>query len=528
MVRRVSTEIISKASPPSAVNALVTALHDEDMDICISALQGLSRLQASSALLDVASLLSAPQPVIRAQAVDTLRALTPYPHGLSILLTRMLDDSEPHVQVRAIVALLTIDPSHPSRNLLRQMSMVGDVDERVLALNALAEIGDPNALILFSTELEDVHAPIAVRCAAASALASCGITAIPELKKTLCTEYSSLRSSVAYALGKIGETALPEVMNSLTEPDSEEGALLALEQLPAWKEAGRVRNYVKSRVESSIHFEGLWLAIHNIKDERIQLLADSLHSRARKDGIHSLKALSFLSDREAISIAVDHLQSRDTRQHANALETLESIRDAALIRPLFRVWESANETQSVIDAQEIIAELINENDDWLRACAIFSKEESMETLSTLSIIERILLLRLVPLLTDLSPTDLQRVAAIATENDFVAGEILCEQGETGNEMFVIVSGEVRIVVSSEGQPEKDIARRTTGNVVGEMSIISGDTRIASVIAVGDVRTLCLDRLSFESLLRERPEVGLAVMRELCGRLKELSYAVPHL
>ena len=144
----------------------------------------------------------------------------------------------------------------------------------------------------------------------------------------------------------------------------------------------------------------------------------------------------------------------------------------------------------------------------------------METLTTLSIMERVLLLRRVPLLADLSPADLQRVAAIATEHDFVNDEIICEQGEAGDEMYVIVSGEVRIVVNNEGQPEKEIAHRVTGDVVGEMSLISGDTRIASVIALGDVRALCIDRLNFESLLRERPEVSLAVMRELCKRLKE--------
>ena len=134
--------------------------------------------------------------------------------------------------------------------------------------------------------------------------------------------------------------------------------------------------------------------------------------------------------------------------------------------------------------------------------------------------ERVLLLRRVSLLADLSPADLQRVAAIATEHDFVNDEIICEQGEAGDEMYVIVSGEVRIVVNNEDQPEKEIARRVTGDVVGEMSLISGDTRIASVIALCDVRALCIDRLNFESLLRERPEVSLAVMRELCKRLKE--------
>ena len=70
--------------------------------------------------------------------------------------------------------------------------------------------------------------------------------------------------------------------------------------------------------------------------------------------------------------------------------------------------------------------------------------------------------------------------------------------------------------------EKEIARRNTGDVVGEMSIISGEPRIASLIAVEETHFLCLDKKSFEGLIRERPEVGFAVMRVLCVRLKEAS------
>lgn len=516
VVRRVSTEIISLHS--TSTDALVQALSDEDTDIRRSALKGLMRLQASSALLDIAALLSVSQTEIRAQAIDCLRALTPYPRGLSALLAPLLNDEDAQVKVRSAVALLSIDASHPSRNLLRQMSILGNVDDRVLALNALAEAGDPNALVLFSNELNDEYAPVAVRCAAASALASCGSAAILELKNTLATEHSSLKASAASALGKIGDESLPAVMDSLAELNSEEGALLALSQLSAWKEAGQIREYVNHRVNSALRYENYRLAIHQNKNERVRLLADFLQSRARRDGTLALKALSLLTDHETISVAIENLN----HQISNALETLDSIHDAALIRPLFRVWEPTQEVNSFPSTQEVIAELTNEKDNWLRSCAIFAKDEPMETLPTLSTMERVLLLRRVPLLVGLSPADLQHVAAITDEQDFMDGETICEQGEAGNEMYVIVAGEVRIVVNSEGQPEKEIARRVDGDVVGEMSLISGDTRIASVIAFGEVRALCIDRLNFESLLRERPEVSLAVMRELCKRLKERS------
>jgi len=522
VVRRISTEIISGVSLPTTTDALVSALRDEDTDVCVLALKGLARLKASPALLEIASLLSAPEPAIRAQVADTLRALAPYPRGVSGLLTPLLDDQDAQVRVSAIVALLSIDPSDPRRMQLRRAAMLADVDERVLALNALAEVGDPEAITLFSTELSDEEAPVAVRAAAAAALGTCGPPAIPELRKALAAEDTLLRARAASALGTIGEASLPEVLGALADPDSEEGALLALEGLPAWKEAVRVHEYAKSRVELAVHFEGLRLGLHDAESERVLLLADSLHSRARRDALHALKALGLLSDGETISIAVDNLQSRDSMQQSNALETLESIREAALIRPLFQIWEPIQNAKGTKSSPETIESLMNEDDEWLRACAIFAKEEGMETLSTLSIMERVLLLRRVPLLADLTPADLQRVAAIATEADFLDGEVICEQGEAGNEMYVIVSGEVRITVKREGEAEKEIARRAAGDVVGEMSLISGDARIATVIAAGDVRALCLDRLNFESLLRERPEVSLAVMRELCIRLRERS------
>jgi CRP-like cAMP-binding protein len=68
--------------------------------------------------------------------------------------------------------------------------------------------------------------------------------------------------------------------------------------------------------------------------------------------------------------------------------------------------------------------------------------------------------------------------------------------KTGDAMNVIVSDEVRVLALQEDQEEKEIARWVAGDLEGELSGISGDTRCASVAVVGDVRVLYLDRLSF--------------------------------
>ena len=84
-------------------------------------------------------------------------------------------------------------------------------------------------------------------------------------------------------------------------------------------------------------------------------------------------------------------------------------------------------------------------------------------------------------------------------------------------MFIIVSGEVKVCSHQDGV-EMEIARRKAGDYVGEMSIIGREPRMASLVAVGDVRTLCIDQQSFEGLIRERPDVSLAVMKVLGQRL----------
>ena len=144
----------------------------------------------------------------------------------------------------------------------------------------------------------------------------------------------------------------------------------------------------------------------------------------------------------------------------------------------------------------------------------------MENIATLSLMERILFFRRVPLFANLSPSDLKQVAAIAEEESFENGDILVQEGEVGDVMFIIVSGEVRVIASKD-QKEVELARRKVGEYVGEIALISKQSRIATVVAVGTVHTLFINQKSFESLLRDRPDVSLAVIQVLCERLKEV-------
>ena len=557
LVRRASADILGNLDEPRAQDALVAALDDPDSEVKVTSLQSLARSGVASAMLEVASHLDDPDTDVRAQAIETLSGLTKYPGGLKTYLQPMLKDPDGFVRSRAAVGLLRLGNHAEAQDLLRSMAVLGEQDDRIHAIRAMAEWGDLEAFTLIENELNDRHAPSPVRRAAAIALGSCDSTATATLLNTLSDSDLGVREGAVQGLARLGPQTLDGVLTKLTDPASEDGALQVLELLLSQQAADKLREYAQERISSAVRYNDLWHSVDSqSQDGPLQLLADSLQDRARHDSLNALKALSLLNDRETISVAMDNLQGRDSNQRANALETLETIRDANLIRPLLEIWEPVETSQANNGPlDEILMELLeHETNNWLRACAAFAFSpneypganealtrlaeteadpfvrevaaqnleigETMDTTTSLSIMERILLLRRVPLLADLSPSDLKRVAAIATEHHLLDGEVIFEQDEPGDEMYVVVSGEVRVLVRNGDQGEKEVARRKAGETVGEMSVISGSVRSATLAAAGDVHLLCLDQKSFEGLLRERPEVSLAVMRMLCERLQQ--------
>ena len=138
---------------------------------------------------------------------------------------------------------------------------------------------------------------------------------------------------------------------------------------------------------------------------------------------------------------------------------------------------------------------------------------------TIPLMERVLFLRKVSLFADLGPSDLERVAEITQERGYADGESIAVEGELGEDLHIVVEGTIRVTRSADGAA-RELARRGPGEVVGEMSLLTRSPRIASLVADGVVRTIRIGYREFESMLRERPDVALGVMRVLAQRLAE--------
>ncbi len=128
--------------------------------------------------------------------------------------------------------------------------------------------------------------------------------------------------------------------------------------------------------------------------------------------------------------------------------------------------------------------------------------------------QRVDLLRGVELFSGCSKSELTRIAALTTEHDAKAGQVLTEKGEPGLEFFVIVEG--RAKATRKGV---QIATLGPGSFFGELALLDGGKRTATVVAETDMRLLVLSRREFQSLNHAAPPVASKMLVELGARLR---------
>jgi len=117
---------------------------------------------------------------------------------------------------------------------------------------------------------------------------------------------------------------------------------------------------------------------------------------------------------------------------------------------------------------------------------------------------------------------LGRIAARITEVDVPADRVIARQGEIGTGFFIIATGMVRVVRDGE-----TLAGLGPGDFFGELSVLDGKPRNAQVISTEPTTCLALATWEFEAVVGEQPSVALAILRELAGRLRELTEAHRH-
>jgi CRP/FNR family transcriptional regulator len=107
------------------------------------------------------------------------------------------------------------------------------------------------------------------------------------------------------------------------------------------------------------------------------------------------------------------------------------------------------------------------------------------------------------------------------------GQVIVQQGDIGDSMYVIQEGRVQIIHEHEGI-EQLIREAGEGELIGEMAIYDREVRSATVRAKGTVRVLTIDKRNFLRRIAEEPSIALRIVQTMSRRVRELSGEVSRL
>ena len=136
--------------------------------------------------------------------------------------------------------------------------------------------------------------------------------------------------------------------------------------------------------------------------------------------------------------------------------------------------------------------------------------------------EAIETLRAIPLFSGVNDPDLEEIASHLIERRYPRNTTIMEEGLSGDYMYVIRDGRVKVTKLSEDGREKILEFLEAGDFVGEMAILERAPRSASVKTLTPVRLMALSRTDFLGILRSNADLSLAVIEVLCGRLRAVN------
>jgi CRP/FNR family cyclic AMP-dependent transcriptional regulator len=123
----------------------------------------------------------------------------------------------------------------------------------------------------------------------------------------------------------------------------------------------------------------------------------------------------------------------------------------------------------------------------------------------------------IPLFDGLPKRHLKQIAAIATVDNYMEAATIVKEGDPGNSFFVVLSGQAKVVVK-----KRTVNTIVPGDHFGEISLLDGEPRSASVITQTPMTVASIDRKGFERLLQHDPDLSLAMLRTLARRLRTVN------
>lgn len=569
-MRRLAAEMLAKIGNATAVPNLVKRLRDTDAEVRAAATHSLADLGAASMLEEIMVGLNDAADIVREETLAALPKLgVASSPALIHSLERLLNDPNLPVRAHAAAVLLFLQENALAETVLSNLLKDQDLNKRRVAIDSLGHIaaqvkGNPSFKANLILDSLTDPSPIIRRDALRVAALLKDDALSTYIVERLADEDLVVRRMAAEILKQAWPVSRTSVIQMIQERD-DDALDAALDSVPPSDPLtfDSLREYIQREI---VNIKNLRILVDSLpkKGRAVALLAETLRHRESMSEERLIKAVGHFGNPRALDLIRKTLNAGTTSMRAAALEALETLGDKTITQEILPLLDTGGAFQPADDQKlatsEMIKRLVSTEDYWLRALAARSTAElglkefvpilyklesdpvllvrqatadalaqmedgaKMKTLKTISTLERILLLREVPMFSRLSPEDLEQVAQIAQEQLYPDQTVICREGEPGNTLFIIVDGKVE-VLKKVGQQESLIAMREPGEFVGEMAILESAPRFATLKANGDVRVLVIDGEAFTTILLDRPEVAVSVLRHMSTRVRQLNEKV---
>ena len=553
---------LERLRPPAAADAVAARLGQErSAEVRAATLRCLCAIGGPEAADAVAAYLEDPDPqVSRAALIGLLgRASGATSPVVASRLASLAASSAPEDRASASHVIGQAGQTG-FRETLRGLLGDGAAPVRRAALRAASRVKDSELWPAVTPSLGDP----AFADLASLALTAGGAEALPALEAAWDGDpRARVRARIASVWGRIGgATAVTLLVRQIGYPHERvRHAVLESLRRCGYRAGEDEADGIVRRIEAEAADAAWALAvIRDLADDaRLRTLADALEREVEAGRERIFLLLSLIHDPTTILRARDNLGHESKERRAYALEVLEVTLDRETRQRVFPLVEDLALAergarlaelfpQEAAGPVERLRQLLARPAEWTapftRACAVYSLGVVGGPLSALELraareggdpivaeaaawvlegagrrngmldIEKVIVLKAVPMFARASEDVLADIAALVEEVRAPAGETIFEKGDAGDSLYVIVAGKVRVFAG-----DKTLAHLGARDTFGELALLDPEPRTASIAAVEDSRLLRLDREAFAELMAGNIEIVRGVLSVLCERLR---------
>lgn len=566
-------ELLS-AADAQALETLAAMTREPHPRLQVAAVATLSRLTPSDRRgeIDLSSLVSAPSPDVRAHAAAALLPTDPE-HYRKTIQDWGADSDKDTRRAGVVAAGLSQDAVFlPMLSGLLDSESVPAV--RAAVLDALAALKAPDLNARVEADLN--HASPAVRAAALGAYqivdkASLG-RVIPMLADAAESVSHLAKTRILDAPFQDGK----QLIKALSTPRRKvrEEIFRILGELDI-KDLDMVR-FIRGQAEGAYKFFHEARTAARLEDcpER-HLLEDHLLQQGQLQVENIVRVLAVQDGTETMRIISRGLLSSDARQQGNSQEALSDILDNSVARILLPLVDKSPMDQKLaagkkffktapfagagaefiqhlldqkfwvtrvmaleaartcrvtgIDPDRIAAAAADPENQQVRLAArrlqrqlsIETHNEEAHMEDAMAISEKILLLKRIDIFEGLNISELSAIASVTEELDYLADARVIQEGDTGDTLYLVISGNTAVVKKLEDGTEIELDQIAAGDYFGEMALFEDTKRSASIVTLEPTRLLYLHKQDFNEMVREYPQIALAICTALSGRIRKL-------